>query len=67
MWSEDVADGYIFRYLPAASPAIGTGKVAIFQGTATAVPFAQIAASTLPTEIAADTKLRWRAVFTKGK
>lgn len=67
VWSEDVADGYIFRYLPAASPAIDTGKTAVFQGTATAVPFAQIAAAALPAAITNDVKLRWRGVWQKGQ
>jgi hypothetical protein len=72
VWSDAVANGFIFRYVPDASPTISNGKVAIFQGTATAVPFAQIAATTLPAAIgatSADTvgALRFRATFIHGR
>ena len=74
IWSDTIANGYVFRYIPASTPAISTGKVSIFQGAASAAPGAEIGATTLPAAIGTSGaggttvgKLRFRATFIHGR
>src|SRR5271169_1377981 len=65
VWSETIADGYFFQYVPGTTNSNGT--LAVFASLTGGHPNAQLSAGAMPSAIVNDTKLRFKATWVKGR
>lgn len=66
IWSDTIADGYVFRYVTGTTSANGLLYITTTDGSGTN-PFTSIADCNTPSAISGDTAIRFRATFVTGR